>query len=131
MQLTGKSWQLLPVVVELVNHIHHVRSNTSSRDHTTAITRSGQPRKPPLTILPVTVMKRECVEFQDFGRSRFICIYAELNTIQRAIEQTLEYLILCKRLAYLPGIRGLESPTSHASNLSTPFVFPEAKTIRG
>ena len=61
-QPTGKSGELLLVLVELINHIHHARPDASSRDQATAMTWSRQPHKLSLTILPIMVLKRECVE---------------------------------------------------------------------
>lgn len=60
-QLTGKSGELLLVVVELVDHVHHARSNASSRNHAIATPRSRQAHKLPLAILPIMILKRECV----------------------------------------------------------------------
>lgn len=60
-QLTGECGELLLVVVEMVDHIHHARSKTSSRNYATAMTRSRQSHKPSFAILPITVLKGECV----------------------------------------------------------------------
>ena len=105
--LTGENWELLPLTVELVDHIHHAISNIFSRNHAAATTWSRQPHKLPFPSLPITVLKRECVQLQDVGRSRFVRIYAELKPIQRAIEQTLEYLILRKTLVMFQPLDNL------------------------
>lgn len=128
---TGQSGELLLVVVKLVDHIHHTRSNASSRYCATATTRWCHPHELSLTRLPIAVLKRECVQLEDLGRSRLVLIYAELYTVQRAIEQALEYLILRKKLACCQANEDPRSPTSHASSLSTPSVLPGARIMRG
>lgn len=102
--LTGKSGELLLVVVKLVDHIHHARSNASSRYGATVATWWRHPHELSFTRLPITVLKRECVQLEDLGRSRLVLIYAELYTVQRAIEQALEYFILSKKLACCQAI---------------------------
>ena len=99
--LTGQSWELLLVVVELVDRIDNARSNASSRSRATIATGSRQPRKSSLTVVPRTVLKRECVQFQHLGRSEPVCVYAKLYTIQGAIHETMRYLILSKSSACL------------------------------
>ena len=117
--------------MELVHHIYHARSDTSSRDRATMTTRSRQPYELSFTIFPITILERERVQLQDVGRSGFVRIYAELYTIQRAIDQAFEYLILCNQSTCSQKSRGESTLTSHVSNLSTPFVFPGARTIKG
>ena len=117
--------------MQLVHHIHHARSNASSRDCATTAARWSQPYESSFTILPMTVLKRECVQLQDFGRSGLVRIYAELYTIQRAIEQALEYFILCRKLACCQVCEDSRSLTSHASKVSTLDVLPGARTISG
>lgn len=59
---TGKSGELLLVVVQLVHHIHHARSNASSRYRATAAARWSQPYQSSFAILPMTILKRESVQ---------------------------------------------------------------------
>ena len=97
--LTGQSGELLLIVVELVDHIYHARSNTPSGYRVTSTTRYRQSYKTSVSILPITVSERECVQLQDLGGPRLVRIDAELYTVQRAIQKTLGYLILRRTLA--------------------------------
>lgn len=97
--LTGQSGELLLIVVELVDHIYHASSNAPSRYRVTSTTRCRQSYKTSVSILPITVLERECVQLQDLGGPRLVRIDAELYTVQRVIQKTLEYLILRRTLA--------------------------------
>ena len=59
---TGKGGELLLVVAQLVHHIHHARSNASSRYRAAAAARWSQPYESSFAILPMTVLEIECVQ---------------------------------------------------------------------